>query len=92
MFKEEERNDVICENGVYMCPKCNSKRITLHSQCMINKLENINTGKIIDPVTKKPGMSNRKKAQYYDMASPEGLGCWSYECRKCGWNSDVFTE
>jgi len=38
-------------------------------------------------------MSNRDKAIHFDNADMSGGGgCWSYECRKCGWVSDTFTE
>lgn len=38
-------------------------------------------------------MSNRDKAIHFDNADMSGGGgCWSYECRKCGWVNDTFTE
>lgn len=76
------------------CPECGSVKITRHEQ---RNLEvNINV------VTKNPYiihngkmkyMSNRDKAIHFDNADMSGGGgCWSYECRKCGWVSDTFTE
>lgn len=91
-MNQEKNKDIVIVDGTYLCPKCNSKRIILHQQCVIQKAENINTGKIINPRTNKSYMSNKEKAHEYDMASTEGIGCWYYECKKCGWASDIFIE
>lgn len=38
-------------------------------------------------------LSKREKAFAFDHADlANGGGCWSYECRKCGWQSGLFTE
>ena len=61
------------------CPECGSVKITRHEQ---RNLEG-----------KMKYMSNRDKAIHFDNADMSGGGgCWSYECRKCGWVSDTFTE
>lgn len=91
-MNKEENKDVVIIDGVYFCPKCNSKSILLHQQCIIQKVQNINTGKTLNPRTNKSYMSNREKAHEYDMASTDGVGCWNYECKKCGWISDIFVE
>ena len=91
-MEQEENKDILIVDGIYFCPKCNSKRIILHQQCVIQKAENINTGKIINPRTNKSYMSNREKAHEYDMASTDGIGCWNYECKKCGWTSGLCVE
>jgi len=89
---EDEKLEVVKENGVYSCPVCGSKRITEHSQCTLQKANNINTGKIINPNNGKGYMSNRQKANAYDHASIDGVGCWYYECRKCEWNGELLVE
>lgn len=58
---QEKNKDIVIIDGTYLCPECNSKRIILHQQCVIQKAENINTGKIINPRTNKSYMSNREK-------------------------------
>ena len=83
---QEKNKDIVIIDGTYLCPECNSKRIILHQQCVIQKAENINTGKIINPRTNKSYMSNREKAHEYDMASTD------YECKKCGWTSGLCVE
>lgn len=85
--------EIIQKNGVYLCPKCGSKRVTEYFQAVLQKAKDVNTGTSINLRTNKPyKMSNREKAQMYDMATTEGVGCWSYECRKCGWSSQIYTE
>lgn len=84
--------EIIIENGIYYCPECNSKRITIHEQCVLQKDVNINTRKILNPRTGKSYMSNQQKAYEYDHAITDGIGCWYYECRKCGWKSELLVE
>lgn len=84
--------NVIRENGVYICPYCGSRKITEISQNVLIKHTNVNTGKLINPFTGKGYMSNRDKADEYDRASMDGIGCWYYECRRCGWMSSMFVE
>ena len=84
--------NVIVKDGIYICPECGSKRITEVSQNVIIKMTNINTGKLINPYTGKSYISNKDKARWYDNAGVDGVGCWYYECRKCGWKSDLLTE
>ena len=88
-----KRNEPITKDGVYHCPVCNSKRITEVLQAALQKYKDINTGQDVDRHTGKVGkLSNRAKAAEYERASSEGVGCWYYSCRKCGWESDLFTE
>lgn len=76
------------------CPVCGSIRITRNEQRNLQVSVNLSTEK---PFCMKNGrmkpLSNREKAFAFDHAdmANEG-GCWSYECRKCGWHSDLFTE
>lgn len=91
-MNQKENKDIVIIDGTYFCPKCNSKRITLNQQCVIQKVININTGRTLNPRTNESYMSNREKAYEYDMASTDGVGCWYYECRKCGWASDILVE
>ena len=79
-------------HGVYICPVCGSKRITEAMQAVILKKCDANTRTIISTITNKPYMSNRDKAFEYDCASPSGVGCWFYVCRKCGWESGLYVE
>lgn len=85
-------NEIINENGVYICPVCGSKRITEAMQAVILKKCDANTRKTINIITNKLHMSNKYKTLAYDAASTEGVGCWCYECRKCGWESKLYTE
>lgn len=80
------------KDGTYICPECGSKRITEISQNVLIKMNDANTGKLINPKTGERYMSNRDKAFAYDNASGDGIGCWYYECRKCGWKSDLLAE
>lgn len=57
------------------------------------KTEDANTGKEVDERTNKiKKLTNRKKVIAYNNASTDGVGCWHYSCRKCGWVSKVYTE
>lgn len=89
---KEEMNAIIIKDGVYLCPVCGSRRILTHSQTILQKVIDTNSGRELNPLTLKARMSNRDKAFEYDHATSEGVGCWSYECRKCGWVSELFTE
>ncbi len=76
------------------CPVCNSTRITRHEQRNLQVSVNLSTEK---PFCMKNGrmkpLSMREKAFAFDHADlANGGGCWSYECRKCGWESGLFTE
>lgn len=84
--------NVIRENDIYICPNCGSRKITEISQNVLIKYTNANTGKLINPYTGKGYMSNRDKADEYDRASTDGVGCWYYECRRCGWKSSMLVE
>lgn len=89
----DETTKIIEKDGIYSCPVCRSKKITLNTQAVLMKYEDANTGKEIDKYKNKiRKLSNREKAAAYDMASTEGAGCWHYSCRKCGWNSEVYVE
>lgn len=83
---------LIVENGIYRCPECHSKKITEVSQNVLIKMINLNTGKLINPETGKCFVSNKYKAFVYDSASSDGVGCWYYECRNCGWKSELLVE
>lgn len=87
-----DNEKIIEEDGKYICPKCGSKRILLHEQCVLQKVSNANSGKSLNPYTLKARMSNREKAWEYDNALTDGVGCWYYECRECGWTSKIYTE
>lgn len=84
--------EILEKDGVYICPECGSKRITEVSQNILLKMVDVNTEKLINPETGRKYFSNRHKARAYDNASPEGVGCWHYECRRCGWTSGLLVE
>lgn len=84
--------DLVEKNGICYCPICNSKKISECVQAVINKENDYNTRKIINPSTGLSKMTNKEKAAAYDDASGEGVGCWYFKCRKCGWNSELYTE
>ena len=77
---------IVINKGKYICPKCGSTRITLHEQAIVYKHINANTNNLISR------MSSRQNAFVYDNATSEGVGCWNYECRKCGWESKTYVE
>lgn len=85
-------SELLVVDGVYRCPFCGSKRITEISQNVLIKKADVNTSKQINPFTGKHYVSNRIKALLYDSAIIDGVGCWYYECRKCGWKSNLFAE
>lgn len=72
------------KGGFYMendkfekCPDCGSDRLTLFKTFDLVVGYNVKTGKKI----------------YIDKnAEHGGITIWSYRCRKCGWNSNSFTE
>lgn len=84
--------EIINEGGIFICPDCGSKRITLTLQAALIKANDANTGKTINPHTGERRMSNRDKAMAYDAATGDGVGSWFYKCRKCGWKSELLTE
>ena len=84
--------ELLEEEGIYICPECRSKRITEVTQNALIKMTDVNTKKTLNPITNKRYMSNRDKAIAYDAASIDGVGCWYYECRKCGWQSKLMVE
>lgn len=76
------------------CPVCGSTRITRNEQRNLEVKVNLSTEK---PFSIRNGrirpMTNREKAAAFDYADlAGGGGCWSFECRKCGWHSELFTE
>lgn len=85
-------SEIIEEDGKYICPKCGSKRILINEQCILQKVIDANSEKMLNPHTLKNRMSNREKAHEYDRATTDGAGCWCYECKKCGWISKMYTE
>lgn len=93
-FPMNERKSKVVENdGVYSCPFCGSKKINLCTQAVLIKTKDANTGKEVDERTNKiRKLTNREKAMEYDNATTDGVGCWHYSCRKCGWQSDIYTE
>lgn len=64
-------------NKIKKCPKCGSDRITEFTTYDAVIGRNMKTGKII-----------------YRDKNPETEvpTLWSYRCRKCGWDSQAFTE
>lgn len=76
------------------CPNCGSRRITRHEQRNLQVDVNLSTEKPIKMVDGKiRNMSDREKALAFDTAyTAGGGGCWAFECRKCGWRSETFTE
>ena len=84
--------ELIEKNGVGYCPECHSKKISEFVQAVINKENDYNTRKIVNPNTGTFKMTNKEKADAYDNACGEGVGCWYFKCRKCGWNSELYTE
>lgn len=81
--------DIIKKDGKYICPKCGSKKILLNEECVVYKVLDVNSEKLLNPRTLKSKMSNREKALEYDRAETDGVGRWQYECRKCGWTSEI---
>lgn len=76
------------------CPKCGSKRIIENIQYPMETEFDLRTGKEIfrDYTGKriyKP--SNRLLALRY-LSSQVDAQCWLYECSKCGWISELFTQ
>lgn len=89
----DEKKEVVENAGIYSCPICRSKKITIHTQTALLKHEDANTGKEVDEHKNKiRKLSNREKAAAYDMACVDGVGCWNFSCRKCGWESKTYTE
>lgn len=84
--------EIINEDGIILCPECGSRRVTEILQASLSKMCDANTRKIINPYTGKRYMSNRDKAMAYDAAAGDGIGCWFYECRRCGWESEIHVE
>lgn len=76
------------------CPKCGGTRITIHEQRNLQVDRNLSSGKAIKLCDGKvKPMSKMEKASAFDSADTSGGGgCWSYECRKCGWKSEMYTE
>ena len=76
------------------CPECGSLRITVHEQRNLYVDRNLSSGKaFIMRNGKMSHMSNRDKALSFDCADmSSGGGCFSYECRKCGWVSGIYAE
>lgn len=88
-----EKKEIVYKNMVYYCPVCGSKKITMNMSAVLDKQTDANTGKDIDTSKNRPyRMSNKEKALAYNSASTEGVGCWNYECRKCGWISETLVE
>lgn len=85
-------NRIMDEAGICVCPVCGSKRITQVLQTALIKMIDANTQKPINPCTGRRYLSNRDKAAAYDMAAGDGIGCYFYECRKCGWKSELTVE
>lgn len=84
--------ELVVKNGISYCPKCNSKKITECLQAVLHKENDYNTGKTINPTNGTFKMTNKEKANAYDNACGESIGCWCYKCRKCGWISELYTE
>ena len=76
------------------CPKCGSTKETRHEQRNIHVNINVQSGRqFILKCGKIKPLSMKDKADAFDSAdSSGGGGCWSFECRKCGWKSETFTE
>lgn len=47
-----EQKEIICKDGIYYCPVCGSKKITINTSTALNKSEDANTGKYIDILKK----------------------------------------
>lgn len=76
------------------CPACGSRRITRHEQRNLQVDVNLQTEREFKLQGEKiKRMTNRDKAHAFDNADiAGGGGCWSYECRRCGWVSKMFTD
>lgn len=48
-----EQKEVIYKDGIYYCPVCGSKKITINTSAALNKSEDANTGKYIDILKNK---------------------------------------
>ena len=88
-----ERIECLAENN--RCPECGSKRIVEHSQYPLYVDYDVRTGKEIfkDFLTGKRiyRPSYQLMASYY-KGSQFDAQCWCYECSKCGWRSELFTQ
>lgn len=76
------------------CPECGSLRITVHEQRNLFVDRNLSSGRVfVIKKGKMMNMTNRDKVIAFDCADmSRGGGCWLYECRKCGWISEMYTE
>lgn len=78
------------------CPECGSVRIDVHYQYPLQVYCDLKTGeerfyKYINGeriYVRRP--SNIMLAQRYKLSQLDAQ-CWIYECRKCGWVSEMFT-
>lgn len=75
------------------CPKCGSKKVSVHMQYPLFVEEDLNTGKeILHDLSTGKRLYNptiRELALRYKLAKSDAQ-CWSYKCRKCDWASEMF--
>lgn len=43
-----EEKEVVYKDGIYYCPVCGSKKITVNTSATLSKSEDVNTGKYIE--------------------------------------------
>lgn len=80
--------EIICKDGVYLCPVCKSKKVVEVCECLVFRYFNLNTKKAVNPVTGNVHMSNRDKAFSYDKA--KRVWVHYFECYNCHWtNADA---
>lgn len=73
---------------VEFCPECGSRRISEIQQVTLLKEYDASTGKLLNPDTHKSEFPLKKQAEHYREAAD--TQCFNYQCRKCGWTSELF--
>lgn len=75
------------------CPKCGSKKVSIHCQYPLFVKRDINTRKeiITDAEGNSLKISNKLLARIYRQSQSDAQ-CWHYQCRKCKWTSGMFTQ
>lgn len=76
------------------CPKCGSKRIVETDQYPMHVEYDLKTGKEIfrDDKGKRIYKPSNSLIASYWKAMQFDAQCWWYECSKCGWRSELFTQ
>ncbi len=80
------------ENGEgNCCPECGSLKISVNYQFPLFVEMDLNSRNEIfkDADGKRIKQTNRLLARRYKNSQLDAQ-CWNYECRKCGWISEMF--